>query len=124
MSDTHTHKRDREAPELGQAAARMMRALCRRAQAGDTEALEQLVMLEQLAPQCTQLAGHELVTGGTYTYADVAGELNITRQAAFKRFSRTPNLLIASWVTGVGSSLDAHLRAVRVQRTISKVLSE
>jgi len=78
-----------EAPELGAAAARMIRALVVRAAEGDTEALEQLAALELLLPQATALAGHHAHAWG-YSFSELAAVLGISRQAAIKRYSGRP----------------------------------
>lgn len=82
-------QRKHEAPELGAAAARLIRALAERAGDGDTEALEQLAALERLVPTATQLAGYELHEWG-YSHAELANVLGISRQAAVKRFGAVP----------------------------------
>lgn len=82
-------QRKHEAPALGSAAARMIRALVVRAAEGDTEALEQLAALEQLLPQATALAGHHAHAWG-YSFSELAAVLGISRQAAIKRFSARP----------------------------------
>lgn len=76
--------RVREAPEVGSAALRMMRALVRRAGQGDTEALEWLARLERELPELIS----EAIVGGRefgYTYADLGQCLGISRQAARQR---------------------------------------
>lgn len=78
-----------ESPDLGAAAARMIRALVDRAADGDTEALEQLAALEQLVPQATQLAGNLMNQYG-YSHAELAAVLGISRQASVKRFGALP----------------------------------
>lgn len=83
-----------ESPELGAAAARIMRALVRRASDGDSEALEQLAALELLAPVATQLAGWSMNRSDTpsthYSCGELAQVLGISRQAAVKRFRAFP----------------------------------
>ena len=74
-----------EAPELGAAAARMMRALVERAADKDTEALEQLAALEVLARQATSMGGYLLHDSG-YSHSELAAVLGISRQASVKRF--------------------------------------
>lgn len=78
-----------EAPELGEAVVRMLRALVTRAADGDTEALEQLARLEELAPLATTLAmrlGHDKAG---YSYTQLGGVLGTTRQAARQRVLST-----------------------------------
>lgn len=78
-------KRRHEAPELGGAAKRMMRALARRACEGDTEALEQLESLQEEV----QVHMHNAVMGlrrKGHSWAYIAGVLGVSRQAAQQRF--------------------------------------
>lgn len=81
-----------EAPELADAALRMMRALARRAGNGELEALEALAQLEahvglQLG---AAVAGYRAFTpahgADRYSWTDVGRALNTTRQAAQQRF--------------------------------------
>lgn len=81
-------RREREAPEVGAAALRMMRALVRRASDGDTEALEQLVHLEAQASALIVQAGRAMHESGLYTYTDLAQCLGVTRQAVRQRLTR------------------------------------
>lgn len=78
-------QRRHESPELGAAAARMIRALYVRAGEKDTEALEQLAALEQLLPVATSLAGYQLHASG-YSHSELGAVLGISRQASVKRF--------------------------------------
>lgn len=78
-----------ESPELGAAAARMVRALVVRAADGDTEALEQLAALEQLVPAAVMVAGHAM-HGYGYSHSELAAVLGISRQASVKRFGPAP----------------------------------
>lgn len=89
-------QRRHESPDVGAAAARMMRALVVRASEGDTEALEQLTALEALAGHAVQLAGSELHTWG-YSYGELAAVVGTNRQAAVKRFGRMPQPLASNW---------------------------
>lgn len=77
--------RQRESPEVGSAALRMMRALVRRAGEGDTEALEWLAHLERELPALITEAGAAAHRFG-YTYTTLAQCLGVTRQAARQRF--------------------------------------
>lgn len=78
---------DKEAPELGSACLRMMRALARRAGQGELEALEQLdhlqaALQDQLA---AAVAGYR--AGPAEASWTAVGEiLNMTRQSAQGRF--------------------------------------
>ena len=87
-------QRRHESPDVGAAAARMIRALVVRASDGDTEALEQLAALEQLIPVAVQLAGHEAHKWG-YSFTALGNLLGISRQAARARFMALP--LAAEW---------------------------
>lgn len=86
-------KREREAPEVGAMAGRVIRALVRRAGEGDTEALEQLLSLQAQVAAAVNDAGAGLHRFG-YSYTELAGVAGISRQAARERFGRstdTPN---------------------------------
>lgn len=82
----------REAPELGAACVRMMRALARRAGEGELEALEQLAFLQDaLQLQLgAAVAGYRefrpAANAAPYSWTDVARILGITRQSAWERF--------------------------------------
>lgn len=82
-------KREREAPEVGAMAGRVIRALVRRADAGDTEALEQLLALQAQVAGAVNDAGAGLHRFG-YSYTELAGVAGISRQAARERFGDTP----------------------------------
>lgn len=109
-------QRRHESPDLGGAAARMMRALVVRAGEGDTEALEQLEALEALAGHAVQLAGSELYTWG-YSYGELAAVVGTSRQAAVKRFGRMPQPLALNWRHKVQSS-PATLRVLLTWRGV------
>lgn len=81
----NSRKREREAPEVGAMAGRVVRALVRRADAGDTEALEQLLQLQREVAGAVIDAGAGLVRFG-YTYGELAQVCGISRQAARERF--------------------------------------
>lgn len=66
-------------------ALRVMRALVRRAEEGDTEALEALETIRRESAVQVRAAAHELVSFG-YSYAELAQVLGTSRQAAQKRF--------------------------------------
>jgi hypothetical protein len=82
-------KREREAPEVGAMARRVLRALVRRAADGDTEALEQLLILAGELPAAIHDAGVGLHRFG-YSYTEIGTVAGITRQAARERFADTP----------------------------------
>lgn len=74
-----------ECPEVGQAARRMVRALVKRAEEGDTEAIEQLVETQHETTQAITAAGRALHAAG-YSYTDLGRVVGSTRQAAQQRF--------------------------------------
>lgn len=73
-----------EAPEVGSAAKRMIRALVRRAGEGDTEALEQLRQLDELTTQAVSDALRQMNNFG-YSWAELARVTGTTRQACSQR---------------------------------------
>jgi hypothetical protein len=80
-------RKEREAPEVGAASARMMRALVRRAADGELEAVEELARLQAVLDACL----HEAVQGyrngpAEASWADVGRILGTTRQSAQARF--------------------------------------
>lgn len=81
------HRREREAPEVGAMAGRVIRALVRRAAEGDTEALEQLLSLEAQVAQAVKDAGRALHDEAGYSFTYLAGVAGVSRQAARERFS-------------------------------------
>lgn len=96
----------KESPEVGAAAARMIRALVDRAADKDTEALEQLVALEQLISQATTRAGWELHEAG-YSHTELAAVVGVSRQASVKRFGRgelnpTSRLFLTRTISAAG----------------------
>lgn len=84
-------KREREAPEVGAMAGRVVRALVRRAGEGDSEALEELLKLADLLPAAIRDAGVAMHRFG-YTYTELGDVAGISRQAARERFADTPNM--------------------------------
>lgn len=94
---------EREAPEVGAMVRRMVRALVRRAAAGDTLALEELAALEDLLPTAVTVAGHLMRGEGRYSWTDVAEVTGTSRQAAHKRHSVLPATPDAAWLTGGGT---------------------
>lgn len=81
-----TRRREREAPEIGAMARRVTRALRRRAEGGDTEALEELLKLSREVDVEIQAAGAALHRFG-YSYTELGNVCGTTRQAARARFS-------------------------------------
>lgn len=77
-------RRVTEAPGLGAAVERMLRALVRRAAAGDTEALEQLCQLDVELAASTRKALRGLHEFG-YSYAELASVTGTSRQAVAQR---------------------------------------
>jgi predicted DNA binding protein len=87
MTANRRPRPDREAPELGAAVDRMLRALVRRATAGDLFALEELARLEREVRVAVTAAGRGAHDGPAhYSWTEVANELGVTRQAARERF--------------------------------------
>lgn len=76
-----------EAPAIGAATARMMRALVRRAGTGDTEALEELLKLETVLAAAIREAGKAAHDDAGYSWAQLAQVTGTTRAACAKRFS-------------------------------------
>lgn len=91
MTTTATRQRRHEAPELGSMIRRTVRALVRRAAEGDTEALEQLAMLERELPSATSSA-LAMMNAGTrgpaYSFTELAAVVGTTRQATRQRATR------------------------------------
>lgn len=81
MSDQRRH----ESPDLGDAIVRMLRGLVTRAAEGDTEAVEQLVRIERLAPVATSVGGRLAHDAAGYSYTELARVLCVSRQAARQR---------------------------------------
>ena len=86
-----------------------MRALVRRAAAGDWQALEELARLEREVPTAVVVAGHLMHTGERmddgqgYSYTVLGDVLGITRQAARQRLGRRP---AASWYGTPGPGVE------------------
>lgn len=82
-------KREYEAPDLEAAASRMMRALVRRAEGGELEALEALVRLQAATKDHLQ-AGVDAYRSGPAeaSWADIAEATGTSRQAAQMRFGK------------------------------------
>lgn len=74
-------------------ALRVIRALVRRAEAGDTEALEQLQMIEAIAQSATGEALTRMQAGSgavsqPYSWAELGDAMGVTRQTAHERSSK------------------------------------
>lgn len=87
---TSTRQPHRESPAIGKFMGRMTKALIRRAEGGDADALVVLVDLQRQAQVAVIDAGRALVGAG-YSYSDLARELGVSRQAALKRFGPDPD---------------------------------
>ena len=75
-----------EAPEVGAALQRMVKALIRRAGEGDTEALEQLIALDELTRQAVGDALRQMHDGpADYSWTYLATVTGTSRQACQKR---------------------------------------
>lgn len=80
---------EREAPAIGDMVSRVMRALVRRAEAGDLVALEQLQRLAREADNALAEAARAAHEGpGKYSWTELAYVLGTTRQAVRQRFGR------------------------------------
>lgn len=86
VKEVLTRKRPREAREVGQAAARMMRALARRAELGDLEGLAELRELERTLCIEQLRAAHALSTQHGYSWAQIGLRLGISKQSAHGRW--------------------------------------
>lgn len=76
-----------EAPALGAAVQRMLKALVRRADEGDTEALEQLMQATQTAERGVADALHGMRERG-YSLAELSRVTGTSRPAVLKRSRR------------------------------------
>lgn len=85
LSADETMRRRHEAPDVGKAAARFMRALAKRAANGEAEAIEWLIQLQAELDAATQLAVDNYRELG-FSWAQVAQLTGTTRQAAQMRF--------------------------------------
>lgn len=70
---------------MGDAIVRMLRGLVTRAAEGDTEAIEQLARIEQLAPVAMSLGGRLAHDAAGYSYTELGNVLGTSRQAARQR---------------------------------------
>lgn len=88
MATAEQHvKRRHETPEVAKAAMRFARALARRAEEGDTEALEGLAELALIVEGATATATANLHAAG-YSWADIGKVLGVSKQAAHQRHNR------------------------------------
>jgi hypothetical protein len=83
-----TPKRRREASEIGDMVARMTRALARRAEGGDLEALRALVRCELAVILAQRQAAKALHEDHGYSWGEIGLGLAISKQAAWKRWGR------------------------------------
>lgn len=88
VKDRLAAKRPREAAEVAAAAARMMRALSRRAEAGDVQALVCLRDLDRTLGLEQLRAAHGLNVQHDYSWAEIGLACGISRQAAFQRWGK------------------------------------
>lgn len=79
-------RQEREAQDLEAMVMRMMRALARRAEGGDLEALVALCNLGPWLTAQQRLAARGLVGGQCYSWAQLALRLGITKQSAHGRW--------------------------------------
>lgn len=80
-----TGQRRHESPDVGDAIVRMLRGLVTRAAEGDTEAVEQLARVEQLAGIATSLGGRLAHDTAGYSWTQLGDVLGVSRQAARQR---------------------------------------
>lgn len=86
--DGRRPKAEYEAAELGPFLGRMLRALVRRAAAGELEALEELITLERVIGSAVVDAARGAHEGpGRYSWGEIGRWIGITRQAAHARFA-------------------------------------
>ncbi len=78
-----------EAAEYASFLARCVRALGRRAESGDVEALKELVSLRRTVTQTRDLAAVALHDKQGWSWGEVALALGISRQAAQQRWGRS-----------------------------------
>lgn len=90
MTATLDAQRRHESPELGAMVGRMLNALIRRAAEGDTEAVEQLGNLEDLAHQAHTSGLAEARRAPGYSLAELARVTGTTRQAVSQRTANPP----------------------------------
>lgn len=90
MTATLTDQRRHESPELGAMIGRMLNALIRRAAEGDTEAVEQLGRLENLARQAHTSGLAEARRAGGYSLQELANVTGTSRQAVSQRTAVAP----------------------------------
>lgn len=106
MSDQRRH----EAPDVGDAIVRMLRALVTRSAEGDTEAIEQLARVERVAPVATALGGRLAHDRAGYSFTELGNVLGISRQAARQRavdtFTTPPAWMLAWTAQGLDGSLE------------------
>lgn len=84
-STATARQRRHESPDLGDAILRMLRGLVTRAAEGDTEAVEQLARVEQLAGVATSIGGRLAHDRAGYSYTELGTVLGVSRQAARQR---------------------------------------
>lgn len=82
-------RKEREPSEVAGAVRRMLAALVARAVAGDLVALEELAAIAGEADVAVSLAMAGAHSGpAAYSWTEIAGALNVTRQAARQRGSK------------------------------------
>ena len=88
MSQTTTDQRRHEAPEVGDMICRMLNALVRRAAEGDTEALEQLARVEDMAGAALSSGLAVAHSAAGYSWAELAAVTGTSRQAVSQRVNK------------------------------------
>lgn len=99
-------KREREAPEVGAMAQRVVRALVRRAGEGDGEALEQLLALEGQISDAIRDAGAAMHRFG-YTFTELGNIAGVSRQAARERFGTPVEVVDEAIDLAIGEAVQA-----------------
>jgi len=86
LADARRPRPERETVEVADMTRRVLRSLVKRAEAGDIDALEELVALQRYLDECVTAAARGLHEGpGRYSYGEIGRWLGITRQAARQR---------------------------------------
>lgn len=83
---TRRPRPERETPEVADMIRRVLRSLVKRAEAGDLDALEELVAIQRDLEAYITAAARGLHEGpGRYSYGEIGRWLGVTRQAARQR---------------------------------------
>lgn len=99
-----------EAPEVGAMVGRMLNALIRRAAEGDTEAVEQLQAVEQLAAHAYSAGLAVAHDAGGYSWGELSAVTGNSRQNLSQRVARLQPAACA------GVDVDGHPMCVGMKR--------